>query len=203
MSAGLGGAAGPVVEGLDGAGGASEVLETAPGGTAGGGTLYHAHQDVPLPLSGPSQGEGDLGLVRGELPCVQVDMLTRVETTDRRRVVSSGCPGPLHNRLHYRAGGGRGLVTHREDVCGAGSDGCGRPRGVSRHRVRQLHRVEVEPNVADITGTFLNGPLAGPGCRVGRGVAGVPDIGSVPGDCASTGAGGEETAAAKPSSAGA
>ena len=106
VSAGLGGAAGPVVEGLDGAGGASEVLETAPGGTAGGGTLYHAHQDVPLPLSGPSQGEGDLGLVRGELPRVQVDMLTRVETTDRRRVVSCGCPGPLHNRLHYRARGG-------------------------------------------------------------------------------------------------
>ena len=63
MSAGLGGAAGPVVEGGDGAGGPSEVLETAPGGTPWGAALYHAHQDVPFPLTGPTEGEGDLGLV--------------------------------------------------------------------------------------------------------------------------------------------
>ena len=80
MSAGLGGAAGPVVEGGDGAGGAREVLETAPGGTPWGAALYHAHlptspspvtapppspphQDVPFPLAGPTEGEGDLGLV--------------------------------------------------------------------------------------------------------------------------------------------
>ena len=69
--------------------------------------------------------------------------------------------------------------------------------------VGQLHRVEVQPNVADIIGRFLQSPLTGPGCGVGRGEAGVPDVGDVPGDCSPTGAGGEQTAAPKPGRAGA
>ena len=75
-------------------------------------------------------------------------------------------------------------------------------KGFLTSRVRQLHRVEVQPNIADITGTFLQSPLTGPGRRVGRGEAGVPDVSDVPGDCSPTGAGGEHTAASKPSSAG-
>ena len=70
-------------------------------------------------------------------------------------------------------------------------------------RVGQLHRVEVQPNVANIICTFLQSPLTGPGCGVGRGIAGVSDVGDVPGDCSSTGAGGEQTADTKPGSAGA
>ena len=70
-------------------------------------------------------------------------------------------------------------------------------------RVRQLQSVEVQPNVADIICTFLQSPLTGPGSGVGRGEAGVPDVGDVPGDCPPTGAGAEQTAASKASSAGA
>ena len=43
MGAGLGSTAGPVVEGGDGAGGPSEVLETPRGGNYQGGTLDHLH----------------------------------------------------------------------------------------------------------------------------------------------------------------
>ena len=70
-------------------------------------------------------------------------------------------------------------------------------------RVRQLHCFEVQPNVANIIRRFLQSPLTGPGCGVGRGVAGVPDVGDVPGDCSPTGAGGEQTAASKAGRAGA
>ena len=70
-------------------------------------------------------------------------------------------------------------------------------------RVRQLHGFEVQPNVADIIGTFLQIPLTGPRRGVGRGEAGVPDVSSVPGYCSPAGAGGEQTAAPEPSSAGA
>ena len=70
-------------------------------------------------------------------------------------------------------------------------------------RVRQLQSIEVQPDIADIIGRFLQSPLTGPGCGVGRGVAGVPDVGDVPGDCSPTGAGGEQAAGSKPCSAGA
>ena len=70
-------------------------------------------------------------------------------------------------------------------------------------RVRQLQGLEVQPNIADIICTFLQSPLAGPGGGVGRWVAGVPDVGDVPGDCSPTGAGGEQAAGSKPCSAGA
>ena len=55
-----------------------------------------SHQDVPFPLTGSTEGEGDLGLVRGVLPGVKVDVLASVETTDRRSVVTSPSPGTLH-----------------------------------------------------------------------------------------------------------
>ena len=64
-------------------------------------------------------------------------------------------------------------------------------------RVRQLQSVEVQPDIADIIGRFLQGPLTGPGCGVGRGVAGVPDVGDVPGDCSPTAAGDEDTTSPK------
>ena len=68
-------------------------------------------------------------------------------------------------------------------------------------RICELHRFEVQPNIANIICTFLHSPLTGPGRGVGGGVARVPDVGDVPGDCSPAGAGGEETAASKPSSA--
>ena len=53
----MGGAALPVVEGGDGPGWSSEVLQTAGGGQSPRGTLDHGDQDVPVPGGGSSQFE--------------------------------------------------------------------------------------------------------------------------------------------------
>ena len=53
----MGGAALPVVEGGDGPGWSSEVLQTASGGQSPRGALDHRDQDVPVPGGGSSQFE--------------------------------------------------------------------------------------------------------------------------------------------------
>ena len=57
VCAGVGGAALPVVEGGDGPGWSSEVLQTAGGGQSPRGTLDHRDQNVPVPGGGSSQFE--------------------------------------------------------------------------------------------------------------------------------------------------
>ena len=67
--------------------------------------MFHSplsHQDVPFPLTCSTEGEGDLGLVGGVLPGVQVDVLASVETTDRRSIVPRPSPGTLHITQYTR-----------------------------------------------------------------------------------------------------
>ena len=65
--------------------------------------------------------------------------------------------------------------------------------------VRYLHGLEVKSDPTDVVLTLDNPPLTGPRLGVGGGVAGVGDVGDVPGDGPPAGAGAHHAAGAKPS----
>ena len=96
VSAGLGRTPRPVVEGGHRPRGPSQVLQAPRGRQPLGPALDHGDQDVPGPLTGPGEAEGQPHLVGGELSGLQVEVVTRVEPTDGRSVVSRGGPGPLN-----------------------------------------------------------------------------------------------------------
>ena len=62
VCAGVGGAALPVVEGGDGPGWSSEVLQTAGGGQSLGGALDHRDQNVPLSCKSTRQDKPRRGI---------------------------------------------------------------------------------------------------------------------------------------------
>ena len=134
----------------------------------GGRARYLLGQDVPLEGGGGrAEGVRDGDRVRGQGAELDVHVVVGVGAADGRDALA-------------------GLALGGEGV-GAGAISGGHVPG---------HRLEVEPELADVIGHLGDGINAGAsgGGRVGAGVAGVPDVAGVGGDGGGAGGGGDDTA---------